>query len=473
VKAGSVVVGYMDDGGWSASFGVSFRDTCLVDQAGPQRITKELRKYTGTGGIVASRNQIAASFLDDTDGEWLWMVDTDMGFAPDALERLLEQADPTDAPVMGGLCFALKRDGVGEGHAQRFKTVPTAYSYHEYPAVGEVGFKPIYDYPRDAVIEVAGTGAAFLVVHRSAFEKVRAKHGDTWFDPMTHPVGDKGGPRTFSEDLSFCIRLASVDVPIRVDTGVRTSHEKGGIYLTQDSYDRERAIASLGSEPRISILVPTRGRPESLVRLVGSAVQTAAGPVEFVFYVDDDDQASADALDVMAHLNVRYIRGERVVLSEMWNRCAEKANADVMMHCGDDIIFRTPGWDVKVLAEFAKHPDGIVLVHGNDLFQGGNLATHGFLHRRWVEAVGHFVPPYFSSDYNDTWLTAVADEIGRRVYLPDVVTEHLHPLAGKGEWDLTHRERLERHQKDDVGALYASLAYERANDVAKLRAVMS
>ena len=462
----------MDDGQWSASFGVSFRDVCLTDQVGQKRIIREIRKLTSTGGLVQSRNEIARAFLDDTDGEWLWMVDADMGFAPDALERLVEQADPDDAPVMGGLCFALKRDGIGEGHAQKFKTIPTVFSYHEFPEVGEVGFKPIMSYPRDTVIQVDGTGAAFLLVHRTALEKVRAKYGPMWFDPMTHPTGDKGKPRVFSEDLSFCIRLAGADVPVHVDTGIRTSHEKGGVFLTQDSYDRERLVENIRSEPRISILVPTRGRPEQLSRLIGSALQTAAGPVEFVFYVDEDDDASAAALDVMAHLNVRYIRGERIVLSEMWNRCAEKANADVMMHCGDDIMFRSQGWDARVLGAFEQFPDRIVLVHGNDLFQGGRLATHGFLHRRWVEAVGHFVPPYFSSDYNDTWLTEVADTLGRRVYLEDVVTEHFHPLAGKAEWDLTHKERLERHQADNVGELYASLAYERANDVAKLRAVM-
>ena len=45
-----------------------------------------------------------------------------------------------------------------------------------------------------------------------------------------------------------------------------------------------------------------------------------------------------------------------------------------------------------------------------------NFLTHGFLHRNWVETVGYFVPPYFSSDFNDTWLNEVADMIGRKIY---------------------------------------------------------
>lgn len=219
----------------------------------------------------------------------------------------------------------------------------------------------------------------------------------------------------------------------------------------------------------ISILVPTRGRPGNVERLLRSALETARTEVEFIFYVDDDDPSSRDVID--RHGAVAIV-GPRVVLSEMWNRCWERARYDVAMHCGDDIVFRTDGWDDRVLTEFDRFPDRIAFVHGDDGIQEGRIGTHGFLHRRWIETVGYFVPPYFSSDYNDLWLSEVADALGRRVYLPDVYTEHMHPIAGKGELDQTHRERLERHVRDDVGTLYASLAAQRAADVAKLRAAI-
>lgn len=475
---GSVAVAFLDDGNWSASFGLSYRDVLLHDVFGPRRIVvegklREMRKFTGTGGIVAGRNLLAATFLDSTDAEWLFMVDTDMGFAGDTVERLLAAADPVERPVVGALCFALKQDGRAAYYEQRFALVPTLFHYVELSAAGEVGFYAFEDYPRDELVAVAGTGAACLLVHRTALEAVRAKHGAVWFDLVTHPTGDRGKPRVFSEDLSFCIRLADVDVPVHVHTGVRTNHHKGGIFLTEAAWERQRVLDVVVGEPRISVLCPTRGRPEAITTLVGSALSTAAGPVELVFYVDTDDDLSAAVLDEMAHLPVRYVRGPRIVLSQMWNRCADVAKADVMMHCGDDIAFRTPGWDTRVLAAFEAVPDRIVLVHGDDGFQRERLATHGFLHRRWVEAVGYFVPPHFSSDYNDVWLTEVADALGRRAYLPDVVTEHMHPAAGKGEWDLTHRERLARHERDDPGALYASMVDGRAADVAKLKAVIA
>jgi hypothetical protein len=143
------------------------------------------------------------------------------------------------------------------------------------------------------------------------------------------------------------------------------------------------------------------------------------------------------------------------------------------MHCGDDIVFRTPGWDMLVREAFASSQDKILLVHGDDCSPNTDaLATHGFLHRTWVETVGYFVPPYFSSDWNDVWLTEVADQIGRRVKIP-IVTEHLHYAFGKAERDQNTDEREERGRRDGVVEIFEKTAHERAADAQKLMAVMS
>ncbi|WP_163553038.1 hypothetical protein [Candidatus Frankia alpina] len=50
---------------------------------------------------------------------------------------------------------------------------------------------------------------------------MRARFGDRWFDRVRYNDG-----RLISEGLSFCARLAQVDVPIHVHTGVTTTHHK-------------------------------------------------------------------------------------------------------------------------------------------------------------------------------------------------------------------------------------------------------
>lgn len=240
---GTVVPGFLDGGTWSASFGLSWSDLFLHDAVRSARIMREngtyLRKTVGPAGLSEGRNSLCALFLDGTDGEWLWMVDTDMGFAPDTVDRLVASADPVERPVMGALCFALRHLGPLDSatYAERYGIVSTLYSYREL--VDEIGFEPAADWPRDEVVEVSGTGAACLLIHRGALEAVQAKYGRAWFDPAIHPTGVAGGRRVFSEDLSFCVRLAACGIPVHVDTAVKTSHHKGSIYLTEQAYDEQ------------------------------------------------------------------------------------------------------------------------------------------------------------------------------------------------------------------------------------------
>lgn len=238
MRRGSVVPAFLDDGHWSACFGLSYLHLTLHDLANRQRIIREggtyLRKVAGTGGIPDGRNEVTRNFLDHTDGEWLWFVDTDMGFAEDTVDRLVASADEHHRPVMGGLCFAQRKVQDGPFHSVRNGVIPTVYSYVETGE--EVGFMPNPDYGRDQVVAASGTGAACLLIHRRVLRKVRERYGDAWWDPITHPTGLKGRPRTFSEDLSFCVRVAGVAEPVHVNTAVKTVHEKGGVFLDEDLF---------------------------------------------------------------------------------------------------------------------------------------------------------------------------------------------------------------------------------------------
>lgn len=189
-----------------------------------------------SGQLVDSRNDVTKYFLDRTDLEWLWWCDTDMGFEADSLSRLIASADPVERPVIGGLCFGLRRSRDDfELQAYEHQCFPTLYTWEERD--DEVGFRTMVKYPKDALVEVGATGAAFLLVHRSVLEAIRAKYGDVWFDTIQHPKGAR-----FSEDISFCIRVAGVDKPLFVDTGIKTSHAKGGVYLREQEFELQQAV---------------------------------------------------------------------------------------------------------------------------------------------------------------------------------------------------------------------------------------
>ena len=148
MKEGTVAVGFLHGGEWSACFGMSLVELYLVDATiGSHRLVRQLPKFCAAGGLVAGRNEVAEKFLDATDCEWLWMVDSDMGFGPTTVDDLISAADPDSRPVVGGLCFALRANGPGMFHGEKYVIVPSAYRWVE--TADEVGFQSILDLPAD------------------------------------------------------------------------------------------------------------------------------------------------------------------------------------------------------------------------------------------------------------------------------------------------------------------------------------
>jgi hypothetical protein len=190
---------------------------------------------SGPNSLPEGRNMAVEHFLK-TDCDWLLFVDTDMGFQPESLERLLLAADPVERPVVGALCFAMKHMR-SDGHGGFIvRPIPTLFSWGVHPGQG-VGFANRLRYPPETMVHVAGTGAAFLLIHRGVLEEMRdlailAGHptGETWFDLRNYDDGT-----SVSEDLSFCWRVGQLGKRIFVHTGVKVTHHKE-LWLSEDDY---------------------------------------------------------------------------------------------------------------------------------------------------------------------------------------------------------------------------------------------
>jgi GT2 family glycosyltransferase len=206
-------------------------DACRPDG---RQINGHLQMEANSAGVVDSRNEVVKEFLERFDDEWLWMIDSDMGFAPDTVEALVATADPKERPIVGGLCFVQWMPGNG---ADELGTPLDGYKYAATLFVEEEqGLRMMGpdEYPRDSLVEVAATGAACLLVHRSVFEKIheakilRGPH--FWFQ---RPILNG---REYGEDVTFCAVARQLGFPIIVDTAIKTSHKKT-YYLTESIVD--------------------------------------------------------------------------------------------------------------------------------------------------------------------------------------------------------------------------------------------
>lgn len=227
-------------------------------------------KY-GTGGLIEARNQAVHEFLDDYDADWLFWLDTDMGFQPDALELLLEAADPAERPIVGGLCFAQREDEPDGMGGWRTQPTPTIYDWItlDDPAGPQSGYAVRWDYPLGTVTQCAATGSACILIHRSVLEKMRDAFASgtirpAWYDRLPNPSTQQ----LLSEDLSFCARAGALGFPVFIDTRVKTSHYKRQ-WVAEEDYIRQRYVQAAVDKPEgspLAVHVDVEASLETLAR---------------------------------------------------------------------------------------------------------------------------------------------------------------------------------------------------------------
>lgn len=219
-------IAFIHPGQCSAYFTTSLVGSLLYDRATSRRIVN-IKNEWSSANVSASRNSLTAQFLE-TDAEWLWWIDADMGWEPTALDQLFEVADAESAPIVGGLCFGASHDALW----------PTIYRWAEVD--GSLTTVRVAEYPRDEVVQVAATGAAFLLIHRSALEAIRDKPFNRTF-PWFQETEMDGKP--VGEDLTFCIRAGVMGIPVFVNTAVKVGHHKSHL-LTEELFDAQRKATS-------------------------------------------------------------------------------------------------------------------------------------------------------------------------------------------------------------------------------------
>ena len=218
------------------------------------------------------------------------------------------------------------------------------------------------------------------------------------------------------------------------------------------------------------VIVPSRGRPDNVLALRDAFRSTQGGAADLLFAFDEDDETmvTSEVLD-----KVDYVVGERLRLIGTLNLVAlgavEDEGYDYVGFMGDDHRPRTAGWDLKIREQLKTMGTGIV--YGNDLFQGANLPTAVFMTADIIGVLGYMAPPCLTHMFADNAWRAWGEGIGRFVYMPDVVIEHMHPEVGKAKTDDRYLDvwpylALDRPKWDGY------CQNELAGDLVKLRALL-
>lgn len=185
--AADVLVGYLH----GQQVDGAFHDSLVTLLFGPDRARVAGVVSIESGPIIEkARNQLAQTFLK-TGAKWLLSLDADMVFPPDLISRLLRHA--TGKRMVGALCFGWT-------------------GTEAWPTMYDEKLEVIRDWEDGALVPVSGTGAACLMIPRTAFGGP-----GPWYKTELGAVG---------EDLFFCRKAAEAGVSVAVDTSTVVGHAK-------------------------------------------------------------------------------------------------------------------------------------------------------------------------------------------------------------------------------------------------------
>lgn len=225
----------------------------------------------------------------------------------------------------------------------------------------------------------------------------------------------------------------------------------------------------------ISILSPTRQRPQLAYRFAKSVMDTAVdlSRVELLFYVDDDDPCLEEYRQMISKTPFQLVVGKPIRVGPAWNILARKCKGDYLMMGNDDLVSITPGWDNILCKEIKIYDDEIFCAWFDDNLNGKKHCAFPIVSRRWVETIGYFMPECFSFFFPDTWLEDLGKRVKRLHYISSAVFEHRHFSTGKMERDTTTIRNRSRNQSKTDQDIYEANAHIRNVDAGKLLQQMS
>jgi hypothetical protein len=226
----------------------------------------------------------------------------------------------------------------------------------------------------------------------------------------------------------------------------------------------------------LAILVPSRGRPSSVARLVKACADTCGLDYQLCWAFDDDDPAAGDSFTATGVHDLSYIwygkrRGLAAWTNIMWH--ALEGEFALFASIGDDHEPITRGWDTQMAKVLEDRGGGFAYCDNGH--PDPNWPEMCVISAPILSALGWMAEPAMLHYCIDVVWRDLGEAADCLYYLPDVVLEHHHWAFGgprAGARDDTYWEAAERG-REDVHAHAKWETERKAGDVAKVNAALA
>lgn len=195
----------------------------------------------------------------------------------------------------------------------------------------------------------------------------------------------------------------------------------------------------------ISLLLPTRGRPDLAHRFLETAFNTCrySSEVEIIMVVDEDD-ASYEGFK-SPFKQTKLLAVGAMTMSGYNQFAAGHSSGDILVFVNDDIVVDSAAWDVAIRQLHGKYSDRVYLGFPNDGFKGARLSTFPILSRDTYQSFDT-LPAIYSGAFIDAHLHEIFLNLralgkDRICYLADVNFTHHHFRVTKMAPDDTYLRR--------------------------------
>jgi len=212
------------------------------------------------------------------------------------------------------------------------------------------------------------------------------------------------------------------------------------------------------------VIVPSRGRPASVLRLIAACAVTCRADTLLYFGFDLDD--SEVEANIRAADGALYDTGPRDTLTGWTNKiAAANPGMPYLASIGDDMVPCTDGWDERLLQVLEDNGPGFA--YPNDL-RRTDIPEAVVISRAVVDALGWMSPPFVGHWYQDNVWADLGRATGSLHYLHDVIVDHRHPNVTGEAADATYHDAARGFDKD-LAAYQQWRLKGMAADVARVR----
>lgn len=189
----------------------------------------------------------------------------------------------------------------------------------------------------------------------------------------------------------------------------------------------------------ISLLHPSRGRPQKSFENSREWIQKAGCDVELIVSIDSDDTQKDGYIAKYFNEKIKLLINNNTSVVEATNHGAKVSTGDILLYLSDD--FKCfDNWGLAVQKEF----DGVsqpLLLKVDDCLQKFSVPvlTIPIMNRQLYERLGYFWHPEYKSMFVDESLFWTTTKLNAMRMCPHLKFEHAHVCVGKAPDDETYR----------------------------------